>query len=771
MDGTFSKHSEDSGSYYHSAQSTGIGSLWIQIKFNAPVKIIKLSYTTRINPDWDETNLRLIGSNDGENFTNIQDFDISIGAQTVVIPISSNELYQYYRITNRTDNGMYLIIDELEFEYTYGINPNDISTIYGFNKSLSIPVENGLIFFDRFEEPSMCDYFGRKYDVNTLSGDAGVTFNGIKCTYTTNTSASTKKYILIKDKTNFPTGRQVWSFSIWINCNTPTNTYRHTRFFQLGDFGTRNALEIIRLDNRFQLGPYDVSNDLGYGSMTKDKWYNVIETYNGSQMKFYINGNLIRTLNQTLNLKYTLFYPMQIGANTESSSSNPTTNVAICGGIANYRIYNRVLTDDEIQTLAHELTPKYTITVSDQSFNFYQKNETKTITYSTIGDNIQFEIIEGTLPSSITFNTSTGQFTGKGLTDNDHAYNLKVRIYGYNIDEKEINVIINTYKTARINFNNQSHTFITESSETFTLSKTADETVTFAIESGTLPAGVTFNTSTGKFTSNGTQISSESKSVVVRATSPNNSVGVTATITLNVELNTITMNDQSFTFYSLQGQTSKTLKYSSEKSITPVYSIINGSLPTGVTFNTSTGVFTCNGNQNSDSSTTLTIGITSSSGCSIGDSATITLIINTSDAIEKSIFIFIGVDCGVDIEFDNGYLHGYATNDGDDPGTHEDLENENSDTFFGYNHHACWIGTDLNNLEEWNWDNNDYYELPFNANNIESIELLDSWRSLQQSDDNLYEGDSCFISLNDNVISIIDDESGSSEYKFKVNFN
>ena len=700
---------------------------------------------------------RLIGSNDS-NFVTYKIIDEFVHNEGIYENSYNNiDEFKYYRLQSIDDSFRYLIIGEIEFSYIVFVSDN-ISTIYSFNKSLSIPVENGLIFFDRFEEPSMCDYFGRKYDVNTLSGDAGVTFNGIKCTYTTNTSPSTKKYILIKDKTNFPTGRQIWSFSIWINCNTPTNTYRHTRFLQLGDFGTRNALEIIRLDNRFQLGPYGVTNDLGYGSMTKDKWYNVIETYNGSQMKFYINGNLIRTLNQTLNLKYTNFYPMQIGANTDSSSSNPTTNVAICGGIANYRIYNRVLTDDEIQILAHELTPKYTITVSDQSFNFYQKNETKTITYSTAGDNIQFEIIEGTLPSSITFNTSTGQFTGKGLTDNDHTYNLKVRIHGNNIDEKEINVIINTYKTARITFNNQSKTFITESSETFTLSKTADETVTFAIESGTLPVGVTFNTSTGKFTSNGTQTSSELKSVVVRATSPNNSVGVTATITLNVKLNTITMNDQSFTFYSLQGQTSKTLKYSSEKSITPVYSIINGSLPTGVTFNTSTGVFTCNGNQNSDSSTTLTIGITSSSGCSIGDSATITLIIDTSDDIEKSIFIFIGVDCGVDIEFDNGCLYGHATNGDDDPGTHEDLYNNDSDTFFGY--HACWIGIDLNNLEEWNWDDNNCYELPFNANNIESIELLDSWRGLQQSDDddNLYENEECFISLNNNIISIIDNE-------------
>ena len=261
---------------------------------------------------WDKAySFRLIGSNDS-NFVTYKIIDEFVHNEgTYENSYNNIDEFKYYRLQSIDNGSRYLIIGEIEFSYIDFVS-DIISTIYGFNKSLSIPVKNGLIFFDRFEEPSMCDYFGRKYDVNTLSGDAGVTFNGIKCTYTTNTSASTKKYILIKDKTNFPTGKQAWSFSIWINCNTPTNTYRHTRFFQLGDFGTRNALEIIRLDNRFQLGPYGVSNDLGYGSMTKDKWYNVIETYDGSQMKFYINGNLIRTLNQTLNLKYTLFYPMQI---------------------------------------------------------------------------------------------------------------------------------------------------------------------------------------------------------------------------------------------------------------------------------------------------------------------------------------------------------------------------------------------------------------------------------------------------------------------------
>ena len=71
-----------------------------------------------------------------------------------------------------------------------------------------IPVSDGLIFYDRFNKSSAHDFFGRKYDVNTLSEEFG-TFNGIDCIYTTNTDPYNKKYILIKDSTNFPTRKSI----------------------------------------------------------------------------------------------------------------------------------------------------------------------------------------------------------------------------------------------------------------------------------------------------------------------------------------------------------------------------------------------------------------------------------------------------------------------------------------------------------------------------------------------------------------------------------
>ena len=82
-------------------------------------------------------------------------------------------------------------------------------------------------------------------------------------------------------------------------------------------------------------------------------------------------------------------------------------------------------------------------------------------------------------------------------------------------------------------------------------------------------------------------------------------------------------------------------------------------------------------------------------------------------------------------------------------------------------------------MKEWNWDQtNRQYILPFNTNEIESIELIYYGRSdypkqysdLVKTGDNIYSNRNCSLSLSNNVITIIDNEGSSTEYKFKVNF-
>ena len=83
------------------------------------------------------------------------------------------------------------------------------------------------------------------------------------------------------------------------------------------------------------------------------------------------------------------------------------------------------------------------------------------------------------------------------------------------------------------------------------------------------------------------------------------------------------------------------------------------------------------------------------------------------------------MECSITLQ--NNKLVGSSTEN--DPGTHSDDGRLRwPRIYFGY--HACWIGKDENNLEEWNWDQtNRQYILPFNTNEIESIELIYYGRS------------------------------------------
>ena len=110
-----------------------------------------------------------------------------------------------------------------------------------------------------------------------------------------------------------------------------------------------------------------------------------------------------------------------------------------------------------------------------------------------------------------------------------------------------------------------------------------------------------------------------------------------------------------------------------------------------------------------------------------------------------------------------------------DPGMHDSLPNE-----LIFDHRACKIGFDENNLQEWNWDNGNY-TLPFNVTQIKSIELISSGRNLVLRKENGYTGceanknpeidkNDCLLSLDNNVIIIYDAPGRAAEYKFKVTF-
>lgn len=473
---------------------------------------------------------------------------------------------------------------------------------------------SGLVMYHPLSEVSLTPSIGSVFELAGTAPSA-TTEEGIPCLLFNNGAYK-------QTNTNYWNyGSPIITLSIWGKClNTSIATALAT-----GSWAYRNAFEIMK-EIFWKCATSSTAID---SSSTLDitKWHHLCGTLDKTtnKAKFYIDGNLIGESSYNINLTNNV----AIGAGFTGSSTVPR-NSWFYGYLAAARIYDRVLTDEEIALLASEFYVQYEITVQDLTFSLYQKNETYSISYSSPGGTPTFEIIEGSLPNTISFNTSTGQFSGKGLTDADHTYNLKVRLTAPKSIPATCNVTIYTYKTARISLSNQTFNFVSNKAENKAMTYSSDETVTFTIESGTLPAGMSL--SSGRFYSSGTNTSADTQQVVIRAISPNNQTGVTATMTINMQMNAVVLNAQTFNFYTEHGVTTQTVAYSgSLNTVSDAVFSMTGTLPAGVTWDATTGSFTSDGTQTTDETASVSVTVSSSNGTSTSATATMAIEVHVGE--------------------------------------------------------------------------------------------------------------------------------------------
>lgn len=450
---------------------------------------------------------------------------------------------------------------------------------------------------------------------NNVSSSNFITYAGIPCVNLTN---STAQYIRLTEPSINQGSNKPRSYSCWFAMTDVANG--HPRGIAIGGYSLANEMCSPNTSARtwqLDMGGYGIDYQTGV-YITANMWHHYVQQYaEDGTLQLWLDGVKIgEQANVSININSTT---LSIGCPTNSTYNYYS------GYVAAARLWNRTLTDEEILELSNEFTPEFEIIVQDLTFSLYQKNETYGISYTSTMTPVTFEIIEGTLPNTISFNTSTGQFSGKGLTDADHTYNLKVRLTAPNSTPATCNVTIYTYKTARISLYNQSFSFISNKAESKSISYTSDESVTFTIESGTLPAGMTMTTG-GTFSSSGSNTSGETQQVVVRATSANNQTGVTATMTLDMQMNAIVLNAQTLKFYTAQGVKTISVKYSG--SLNPVSDAVfsmTGTLPVGVTWDATTGSFTSDGTQSADETASVSVTVSSANGTSTAATATMTL--------------------------------------------------------------------------------------------------------------------------------------------------
>lgn len=478
-----------------------------------------------------------------------------------------------------------------------------------------MPTWNDYIAYISCDSYSETAETGQALTFYSVTSDNYTTYANIPCIDMT---ANARQWVRLTEPSINQGPSMPRSYSVWVAMTAVT---AHARGLAIGS--PADNCELASPNNygsTLELAAGGWGNDTRSGtSITLGSWHHYVQQYYADgTLDLYLDGiQIAHLMNKSFNINSIVFALGWLTQDVYSTSY-------LRGYVSTARLWNRTLSDTEIIELASERTPHYQITASDLSFSLYQKNESYSISYSSPMAPT-FEIIEGTLPNTISFNTSTGQFSGKGLTDADHTYNLKVRVTAPNSDPATCNVTIYTYKTARISLYNQSFSFISNKAESKSISYSSDESVTFTVESGTLPDGMTMSTG-GTFSSSGTNTSAETQQVVVRATSANNQTGVTATMTLDMQMNAIVLNSQTLKFYTAQGVKTKAVKYSG--SLNPVSDAVfsmTGTLPAGVTWDATTGSFTSDGTQSADETASVSVTVSSSNGSSTAATATMAL--------------------------------------------------------------------------------------------------------------------------------------------------
>lgn len=349
------------------------------------------------------------------------------------------------------------------------------------------------------------------------------------------------------------------------------------------------------------------------------------------------------------------------------------------------RIYNRALTLKQINDLSNEFDVKYYINSNTSDLDFFPQSTSQQINVSTpfgtSGYNFKYEITSGTLKYGLTLNQNTGVISGFNstqVTGGVDQYDITVRISCTNDDDfmpKDITITLHCYKESILTIQNpQTFNFITQVSDTKAIDVyTQNMQPTVVVTDGTLPDGVSLvPTSDGcNIVSNGSQTSASSSTVVTAWTTQYHPTSETLTLNINVAFNPITASDQTINFYTNYGAlSSKPIKYTTQAPITPVYTL-TGTLPSGITFNSSTGTFSYDGTNTTASSTTVQVTIASSTGYS--ESATINV---TVAIVEGSGIIDYGLDFYCPFETDlNDQINGLQ---GSAPSAYFKIINSNS---------------------------------------------------------------------------------------------
>ena len=231
----------------------------------------------------------------------------------------------------------------------------------------------------------------------------------------------------------------------------------------------------------------------------------------------------------------------------------------------------------------------FNVLASISSFSYPQSEYTLTkntffsVAPSVSGDSITYSITSGSLPTGLTLNSETGVISG---TPSQSVSDRQVTIKAQNSLGSKTTTVKFTVIGAISSFSYPQSIYSIAKGSSFSASPNGSgDSVTYSIQSGTLPTGLTLNANSGVISGTPTQ-SVANREVTIKA---QNSLGSqTFILTFNVLVPISTFSYPKSTYSIAKGVTFSVTPSVSGESVT--YSVSSGSLPTGLTLNASNGV-------------------------------------------------------------------------------------------------------------------------------------------------------------------------------------
>jgi len=142
------------------------------------------------------------------------------------------------------------------------------------------------------------------------------------------------------------------TISLWVNLSVSGLL---SSFFSDGNLYTdRNGVNIWFDANgyRSELASASTYQLLNFGNTTKNVWYYLTHSFNGTTIKTYINGSLTNSASQNI-IPTNGIYPTLIG------KPNGGTGLPLLGNFSQCKIYNVQLSDAEVLTDFNEFKARY----------------------------------------------------------------------------------------------------------------------------------------------------------------------------------------------------------------------------------------------------------------------------------------------------------------------------------------------------------------------------------------------------------------------------